>query len=125
VTSRARPYLTDEIYDLFAFSLYTSAANQDGDMYPPAANSFISFFLVRELPFKPFHEFRWVIRWSRVAVTESHHNGLSAGLTLFYAPETLPVAVLGSSRFSGQIGETRRQQLHGPYLGYWIKAAEK
>ena len=119
VTSRA-PVLTDEIYDLFA--RYIESRHQDGDMYPPSREQFISF-LVRDWPFSQFHEFRLGDELVAVAVTDRMHNGLSAVYT-FYAPEHARRS-LGRFAILWQIGETRRQQLHGLYLGYWIKGCRK
>lgn len=91
-------------------------------MYPPSREQFISF-LVRDWPFSQFHEFRLGDELVAVAVTDRMHNGLSAVYT-FYAPEHARRS-LGRFAILWQIGETRRQQLHGLYLGYWIKGCRK
>ena len=50
-----RPAFSEEYYDLYA--RYIEQRHADGDMYPPNREQF-STFLVRDLPFSRFYEFR-------------------------------------------------------------------
>ena len=63
----ARPTFSEEYYDLYA--RYIEQRHADGDMYPPNREQF-STFLVRDLPFSRFYEFRLNGRLLAVAVTD-------------------------------------------------------
>lgn len=114
------PALTDEIYQLYA--RYIESRHQDGDMYPPSRAQFAAF-LVRDLPFSLFHQFRLGDELVAVAVTDQMLNGLSAVYT-FYAPEYARRS-LGRYAILWQIEQARRQHLQAVYLGYWIKGCRK
>lgn len=116
----ARPTFSEEYYDLYA--RYIEQRHADGDMYPPNREQF-STFLVRDLPFSRFYEFRLNGRLIAVAVTDVLPNGLSAVYT-FYDPDEEHRS-LGRYAILWQIAETARLGLHALYLGYWIKNCRK
>ena len=116
----ARPTFSEEYYDLYAS--YIEQRHADGDMYPPNREQF-STFLVRDLPFSRFYEFRLDGRLLAVAVTDVLPNGLSAVYT-FYDPDEEHRS-LGRYAILWQIAETARLGLHALYLGYWIKNCRK
>ena len=116
----ARPTFSEEYYDLYA--RYIEQRHADGDMYPPNREQF-STFLVRDLPFSRFYEFRLDGRLLAVAVTDVLPNGLSAVYT-FYDPDEEHRS-LGRYAILWQIAETARLDLHALYLGYWIKNCRK
>ncbi len=118
--SASRPVFTAEYYALY--SRYIELRHSDGDMYPPSREQF-STFLVRDLPFSRFYEFRLQGRLLAVAVTDVLPNGLSAIYT-FYDPEEERRS-LGRYAILWQIGETERLGLRAVYLGYWIKNCRK
>jgi len=91
-------------------------------MYPPNREQF-STFLVRDLPFSRFYEFRLGNQLLAVAVTDVLPNGLSAVYT-FYDPNQEQRS-LGRFAILWQISETLRLGLHAVYLGYWIKNCRK
>ena len=70
-----RPAFSEELYALYAN--YIEKRHADGDMYPPSREQF-NTFLVRDLPFSRFYEFRLDGRLLAVAVTDVLPNGLSA-----------------------------------------------
>jgi arginine-tRNA-protein transferase len=74
---------SEEYFDLY--QRYIEQRHADGDMYPPSRDQF-STFLVRDLPFSRFYEFRLDGRLLAVAVTDLLPNGLSAVYT-FYEPD--------------------------------------
>ena len=115
-----RPAFSEEYYDLYA--RYIEQRHADGDMYPPNREQF-STFLVRDLPFSRFYEFRLDGRLLAVAVTDVLPNGLSAVYT-FYDPNEEHRS-LGRFAILWQIAETARLGLHAVYLGYWIKNCQK
>ena len=115
-----RPVFNEEYYDLYA--RYIEERHADGDMYPPSRDQF-STFLVRDLPFARFYEFRLHGRLLAVAVTDVLPNGLSAVYT-FYDP-TEERRSLGRHAILWQIGEAARLGLEAIYLGYWIKNCRK
>ncbi|MDT9081473.1 GNAT family N-acetyltransferase, partial [Escherichia coli] len=78
-----RPAFSEELYALYAN--YIEKRHADGDMYPPSREQF-NTFLVRDLPFSRFYEFRLDGRLLAVAVTDVLPNGLSAVYT-FYDPD--------------------------------------
>ena len=78
-----RPSFSEEYYQLYA--RYIEQRHADGDMYPPSREQF-STFLVRDLPFSCFFEFREQGRLLAIAVTDVLPNGLSAVYT-FYDPD--------------------------------------
>ena len=118
--SEVRPAFSEEYYDLYA--RYIEQRHSDGDMYPPSREQF-STFLVRDLPFSRFYEFRLAGQLLALAVTDLLPNGLSAVYT-FYDPEQERRS-LGRFAILWQIGETARRGLHAVYLGYWIKNCRK
>ncbi|GIZ13092.1 arginyltransferase [Pseudomonas sp. NCCP-436] len=115
-----RPVFSEEYYALYA--RYIERRHADGDMYPPSREQF-STFLVRELPFSLFYEFRLAGRLLALAVTDVLPNGLSAIYT-FYDPDEERRS-LGRFAILWQIGETTRRNLDAVYLGYWIKSCRK
>ncbi|MBF7140755.1 MULTISPECIES: arginyltransferase [Pseudomonas] len=116
----ARPRYTEEYFDLYR--RYIEQRHSDGDMYPPSRDQFATF-LVRDLPFSRFYEFRAGERLLAVAVTDLLPNGLSAVYT-FYEPEEERRS-LGRFAILWQIGEALRLELNAVYLGYWIKNCKK
>ncbi len=114
------PRLTDEYYALYA--RYIEQRHADGDMFPPSREQFATF-LVRDLPFCRFYEFREGERLLAVAVTDVLRNGLSAVYT-FYDPDE-DRRSLGRYAILWQIDEARRLGLQSLYLGYWIRACRK
>ena len=115
-----RPTFSEEYYQLYA--RYIEQRHADGDMYPPNREQF-STFLVRDLSFSRFYEFRLNGRLLAVAVTDVLPNGLSAVYT-FYDPDEEHRS-LGRFAILWQIAETARLGLHAVYLGYWIKSCRK
>jgi len=115
-----RPAFSEELYALYA--TYIEKRHADGDMYPPSREQF-NTFLVRDLPFCRFYEFRLDGRLLAVAVTDVLPNGLSAVYT-FYDPEEERRS-LGRYAILWQIGEAARLGLKAVYLGYWIKNCRK
>ncbi|MCQ4253544.1 arginyltransferase [Stutzerimonas stutzeri] len=115
-----RPAFSEELYTLYA--TYIDKRHADGDMYPPSRDQF-NTFLVRDLPFSRFYEFRLNGRLLAVAVTDVLPNGLSAVYT-FYDPEEERRS-LGRYAILWQIGEAARLGLKAVYLGYWIKNCRK
>ncbi|MBB2496313.1 arginyltransferase [Aquipseudomonas ullengensis] len=118
--SAVRPAFNEEYYDLYV--RYIEQRHADGDMYPPTRDQF-STFLVRDLPFARFYEFRLDGRLVAVAVTDLLPNGLSAVYT-FYDPDEEKRS-LGRFAILWQIGEAARLGLQAVYLGYWIKNCRK
>jgi arginine-tRNA-protein transferase len=114
------PQLSEEHYLLYAS--YIEQRHGDGDMHPPSREQFSSF-LLRDLPFCLFFEFRLESRLVAVAVTDVLPNGLSAVYT-FFDPQ-LPNRSLGRYAILWQIDEARRRGLPAVYLGYWIKQCRK
>lgn len=115
-----RPALTEEYYALYV--RYIEQRHADGDMYPPSRDQF-STFLVRDLPFSRFYEFRLQDRLVAIAATDILPNGLSAVYT-FYDPAEERRS-LGRFAILWQIGEAERLRLQAVYLGYWIKNCRK
>ena len=115
-----KPAFSEENFDLY--QRYIEQRHADGDMYPPNREQF-STFLVRDLPFSRFYEFRLNGRLLAVAVTDVLPNGLSAVYT-FYDPNEEHRS-LGRFAILWQIAETARLGLHAVYLGYWIKNCRK
>ena len=116
----AKPCFSEEYFDLY--QRYIEQRHADGDMFPPSRDQF-STFLVRDLPFSRFYEFRLDGRLLAVAVTDLLPNGLSAVYT-FYEPDEERRS-LGRFAILWQIGETLRLGLDAVYLGYWIKNCKK
>lgn len=119
VTS-VRPCFSEEYYALYAD--YIEQRHADGDMYPPSRDQFQTF-LVRDLPFCRFYEFRLEGRLLALAVTDVLPNGLSAVYT-FYDPHEEQRS-LGRFAILWQVGEAARLGLNAIYLGYWIKNCRK
>lgn len=114
------PAFTDEYYELYV--RYIEQRHADGDMFPPSREQF-STFLVRDLPFSCFYEFRLAGQLLAIAVTDLLPNGLSAVYT-FYDPDEQQRS-LGRFAILWQIAETKRLNLESLYLGYWIKNCRK
>ncbi|MFZ2288754.1 MAG: arginyltransferase [Halopseudomonas yangmingensis] len=112
--------LDDEVFALY--ERYILQRHADGDMYPPSRSQFEDF-LLHDLPFTRFHEFRLDGRLVAVAVTDHLPNGLSAVYT-FYEPE-LPQRSLGRFAIQHQIAHCRELGLPHLYLGYWIRECQK
>ncbi len=115
-----RAGFTEEYYSLYA--TYIEKRHADGDMYPPSREQF-NTFLVRDLPFSRFYEFRLDSRLLAVAVTDVLPNGLSAVYT-FYDPNEERRS-LGRYAILWQVAEAARLGLKAVYLGYWIKNCRK
>lgn len=121
LTVRAiKPTFTEEYYGLY--SRYIETRHADGDMYPPNRDQF-NTFLVRDLPFTYFYEFRKDSRLLALAVTDILPNGLSAVYT-FYDPAEERRS-LGRYAILWQVQEAARLGLDAVYLGYWIKNCRK
>lgn len=116
----ARPAFSEEYYELYA--RYVEQRHADGDMYPPDREQFATF-LVRDLAFSHFYEFRSQGRLLAIAVTDLLPSGLSAVYTFFDPDEDR--RSLGRYAILWQIGETARLGLGALYLGYWIKNCRK
>lgn len=114
------PRFTDEYFELYR--RYIEQRHADGDMYPPSREQF-STFLVRDLPFCRFFEFRLRGQLVAVAVTDLLPNGLSAVYT-FYEPDEERRS-LGRFAILWQVAEATRLTLDAVYLGYWIKNCKK
>ena len=114
------PCFTEEYYDLYL--RYIETRHADGDMYPPSREQF-STFLVSELAFSRFIEFRLDRQLLAIAVTDVLPNGLSAVYTFF--DPACEQRSLGRFAILWQISEAARQGLHALYLGYWIKNCRK
>ena len=117
---RRQPVFSEEYYALYA--RYIEQRHADGDMYPPSREQFSSF-LVRDLSFSHFYEFRENDKLLAVAVTDVLPNGLSAVYT-FYDPDEERRS-LGRYAILWQLEEARRLGLHALYLGYWIRDCRK
>lgn len=115
-----RPQLSEEYYALYA--RYIEQRHADGDMYPPSREQF-NGFLVSNLPFCVFFEFRIAERLLAVAVTDVLPNGLSAVYTFFDPSEER--RSLGRLAILWQIAEASRRDLPAVYLGYWIRNCRK
>jgi arginyl-tRNA--protein-N-Asp/Glu arginylyltransferase len=115
-----QPQFNEEYYALYA--TYIEQRHADGDMFPPSREQFATF-LVRDLPFCRFYEFRHEGRLLAVAVTDLLPNGLSAVYTFFDTHEER--RSLGRFAILWQIQETARLGLDSLYLGYWIKNCRK
>lgn len=115
-----RPNFNEQYYNLYA--RYIEQRHSDGDMYPPSRDQFTTF-LVRDLSFCRFYEFRLDDRLLAIAVTDVLPNGLSAVYT-FYDPNEERRS-LGRYCILWQIGEAARLGLQAVYLGYWIKNCRK
>ena len=118
--TRHRPEFNEERYTLYR--RYIEQRHADGDMYPPTPEQFQSF-LVRDLPFSFFYEFRCENKLIALAVTDELPNGLSAVYT-FYDPDENNRS-LGRFAILWQIAETQRLGLEALYLGYWIRDCRK
>lgn len=119
-THIVRPSYNDEYYALYA--RYIEQRHADGDMYPPSREQFATF-LLRDLPFCVFVEFRLDNRLLAIAVTDVLPNGLSAVYTFFDPQEEK--RSLGRMAILWQIDEARRRGLPALYLGYWIRNCRK
>lgn len=115
-----RPVFNEEYYSLYAN--YIEKRHANGDMYPPSKEQFKTF-LVRDLPFCFFYEFRSEGKLLAVAVTDVLPNGLSAVYT-FYDPDEERRS-LGRYAILWQTNEAARLRLKAVYLGYWIKNCRK
>ncbi|MNZ87334.1 arginyl-tRNA-protein transferase [compost metagenome] len=115
-----RPEFREEYYDLYA--RYIEQRHADGDMYPPSREQFTTF-LVSDLPFCVFFEFRLQGRLLAVAVTDVLPNGLSAVYTFFDPLEER--RSLGRLAILWQVAEASRRALPAVYLGYWIRTCRK
>jgi len=114
------PRFTEEYYDLYA--RYIEHRHSDGDMYPATPTQF-SQFLLHELPFTRFYEFRHENRLLAVAVTDELPRGLTAVYT-FYDPAEGERS-LGRYAILSQINQCKRLGLHALYLGYSISECRK
>ncbi len=115
-----KPAFTEEYYALYAS--YIEKRHADGDMYPPSRDQF-NTFLVRDLSFCRFYEFRLDGLLKALAVTDVLPNGLSAVYTFYDASDER--RSLGRYAILWQIGEAARLGLKAVYLGYWIKNCRK
>ncbi len=115
-----RPMFTDEYYSLYVN--YIEKRHADGDMYPPSRDQF-NTFLVRDLPFSRFYEFRLEGRLLAVAVTDVLPNGLSAVYTFFDPDEER--RSLGRYAILWQVGEAARRGLKAVYLATGSRTAAR
>jgi len=116
----AKPRFTEEYYNLYA--RYIEGKHADGDMYPASIEQF-SRFLLHDLPFTRFYEFRLEERLLAVAVTDELPRGLTAVYT-FYDPDEESRS-LGRYAILSQIHECQRLGLEAVYLGYAISQCRK
>jgi len=116
----AKPRFTEEYYHLY--SRYIEYRHADGDMYPATPEQF-SNFLLCELPFARFYEFRLGERLLAVAVTDELPRGLTAVYT-FYDPDEEKRS-LGRFAILSQINQCKRLGLPALYLGYSISQCRK
>lgn len=115
----------DSVFSTEHYALYQRYIEQrhaDGDMYPPSIEQFQSF-LITDLAFARFYEFRLNGKLLAVAATDVLPTGLSAMYT-FFDPDDKRRS-LGRYAILWQIQESLRQGLPYLYLGYWIKACQK
>lgn len=89
-----KPHFSEEYFDLY--QRYIEQRHADGDMYPPSRDQF-STFLVRDLPFSRFYEFRLDGRLLAVAVTDLLPNGLSAVYTFTNLARSAAASVVSRS----------------------------
>lgn len=104
------------------YEAYIIGRHQDGDMYPPSVEQYVSF-LTSEWSNTTFLEFRKGDQLLAVSVCDWLENGISAVYT-FYAPEEHSRG-LGTFAILWQLEECRRRGLASLYLGYWIKRCRK
>lgn len=117
-----RPHFSEEYYLLYA--RYIEERHADGDMYPPSREQFLTF-LVRELPFTYFYEFRLQGTLLAVAVCDLLPNGLSAMYTFYDPAPEYETRSLGKLAVLWQITQARQLNMPAVYLGYWIKNCRK
>ena len=114
------PAFTDEYYELYV--RYIEQRHADGDMFPPSREQF-STFLVRDLPFSCFYEFRLAGQLLAIAVTDLLPNGLSAVYT-FYDPDAAARG-LGTFMILDHVRRAKQLGLPYVYLGYWVEGSRK
>ena len=120
VVTPARPRFNEEYFELYR--RYIEQRHADGDMYPPSRDQF-STFLVRDLPFSRFYEFRLDGKLLAVAVTDLLPNGVSAVYT-FYEPQEERRS-LGRFAILWQISETLRLGLKRSISGTGSRTAKR
>lgn len=118
--SWVKPYESAEPYTLY--QRYLEARHSDGDMYPPDRAQF-NGFLMSDLAFAYWLEFRLEKRLLAIAVTDKMPNALSAVYTFFEPTEAS--RSLGRLAILWQIKEAQRLNMQALYLGYWIKNCAK
>ena len=116
----AKPAFSEEYFDLY--QRYIEQRHADGDMFPPSRDQF-STFLVRDLPFSRFYEFRLEGRLLAVAVTDLIDGALSAVYTFYDPAES--ARSLGTLAVLKQLEWAARDGRPHLYLGYWIAGHAK
>ncbi|MBV1870270.1 MAG: arginyltransferase [Gammaproteobacteria bacterium] len=111
------PSFTKEHYELY--ERYIRERHQDGDMYPPSEEQYLSFLVQGWSTHGLFVEFRKDNQLLALAVVDRLENALSAVYT-FFDPDHSNRS-LGSYAILWQIDYCRQHQLPFLYLGYWIK----
>ncbi len=107
-------------YELY--ERYINMRHQDGDMYPPSYEQYISF-LTDDMGITQYYGFTLDEQLVAVAVTDKMDNGLSAIYT-FFDPD-MDKRSLGVYGVLWQIQQAKAFGLEYLYLGYWIKECRK
>lgn len=107
-------------YQLYA--RYIEQRHNDGDMYPPSRDQFVSF-LVDGATESCFLEMWWQDSLIGLAVIDPLEDGLSAIYTVF--EPAFEDRSLGTLAVLWQVEEARRRCLPHVYLGYYIRACNK
>lgn len=105
------------------YSDYITSRHQDGDMYPPSLDQYLSFL---NNPFgnTEYHAFTdEQLKIKAVAVVDRLDDGLSAIYTFFDAQEDK--RSLGTYAILWQIRQAQQLGLDYVYLGYWVKQCPK
>ncbi len=111
---------TERYYQLYAH--YINERHEDGDMYPPSRDQFLSFLIEGATD-------SWFLEMSEgdellgLAVIDMLDDGLSAIYTMFH-PEHEHRG-LGTLAVLWQVEEARKRGLPWVYLGYWIAESPK
>ena len=119
--SIVQPAFTKEHYALY--ERYIIERHQDGDMFPPSEEQYISFLTEGWIEHGLFIEFRKENQLLALAVVDKLEYALSAVYT-FFDPEYSNRS-LGSYAILWQIDYCLQHQLSMLYLGYWIKGCPK
>ncbi len=114
------PRLTASCYQLY--KRYIESRHDDGDMYPPSREQFISF-LIKSDQQTAFYKFYQQGKLVMVSVVDRLDQGLSAIYT-FYDPD-LDKRSLGTYSILRLIQFSQQEEVRYLYLGYWIEACRK